>query len=768
MAVPLSPYRLGKARDLYNLFNVFNSFSWQFLVGTIIILFAMRLEASSTIIGLINALAYVSFFFLPLGKLLAGKLSIIKIYGSAWIIRALGMLPLIFAPFVANMGRRDTALGLTLLGVFNFHATRGIGMIANNPVLDQLARGPNRGSYMTQVQIINSAIGMFSSFTIALILGREPPLYLYVFLFAMGIVGGIVSGILILKLPEPERLGRERRVDFSGIFREAFSRPPIRRFIIILVMVALISGIARAFILVYAREVFNQGDGMVSLYSVFGGLGVLMIGLLIKFLVDRIGVKPIYIVCTMIGLAGMTPIVFFPASGVENVTTAVLYLTFLFFVINFGFLGAEGIAQTYFLALIPAEYMLDMGILYFLVFAVAGGGGSFLAGLFLDTFTALGVSLFASFKFLYVLLILIAIVVLILQRRLVPLGSLPFRGALEVMFSVRDLKAITLLDKLNRSKGAEEEEALLGALHETPSQLSLGGLLERAKSPRLAIRLESLRAMEALKTLSQDAESALMSDAINNPYTTAYISARILGNHQVTSAIPLLRELAASDDYMLAGEAIVALARMKDNAFLQQVEEIIVKTGNPRLKIRGVEAFGIYRSAKSLPVLLDIIKTANPPPYLQDEVALAIASILDIQTPFYHLLVRFLENKSLIAALAIDEAESAVEFFGSINGGWRNLRRKPALAESSRQAKSLPAAVSSYIQEAQGAPLSRWIMELPHDMCDPMIQLIIAETVLDDELYVHERLRLLGVQWAAWELRRWAKQIKEVGINTSC
>jgi MFS family permease len=741
---------------LYNLFNVFNSFSWQFLVGSIIILFAMRLKASSTIIGTINALVYVSFFFLPLGKLLARKISIIKVYGAAWIVRALGMSPLLFAPFMLNQGRGDIALGLTLWGVFNFHASRGIGMIANNPVLNQLAAGPDRGSYVTQIQIINSAVGMFSSFAIAMVLGREPPLLLYVLLFAVGIAGGIFSGILVLKLPEPEQEERSRDIDFAGIFREAFSRPAIRHFIIILVMVALVSGVARAFIMVYAREVFSQGDGMVSLYSVFGGLGVLMIGLLIKFLVDRIGVKPIYIVCTIIGLAGMIPIVLFPNSAADNDTTVVLYLTFLFFVINFGFLGAEGIAQTYFLALIPAEYMLDMGILYFMVFGVAGAGGSFLAGLFLDAFTGMGVPVFASFKILYTLLILIAGAVLILQRKLAPLGSLPFRGALEVMFSVRDLKAITLLDRLNKSKGAEEEEALLGALHETPSQLSLGGLLERAKSPRLAIRLESLRAMEALKTLNGDAEQALMADIINNPYTTAYISARILGNHQVHSAVPLLRELAGSDDYMLAGEAIIALARMRDDAFLRQVEEIIVNTQNPRLKIMGVQAFGIYCSPVSLPVLLDMLKAADPPPYLRDEVVLAMAGILDTQNQFYQLLVRFLEDESLAATLAMDEADAAGEFYSSSNGGWRSIRKKPALAESSRMTKALPGAVSAYVRDGKGAPLSRWIMELPSDLCEPVVQLILSEAVLDDDLYVYKRLRLLISHWAARQVRRWA------------
>jgi HEAT repeat protein len=402
-----------------------------------------------------------------------------------------------------------------------------------------------------------------------------------------------------------------------------------------------------------------------------------------------------------------------------------------------------------------------MGILYFFVFGIAGGGGSFLAGLFLDTVTTLGVSPFLSFKILYMLLIAITIVVLILQRKLVPLGSLPFKGALEVMFSFRDLKAISLLDRLSKSRNTAEEEALLGALHETPSKLAIKGLLDRAKSPRLAVRVEALHALEALETLNEDAEKALIADTVNNPYTTAYISARILGNHRFSSAIPLLRELAVSDDYMLAGEAIIALARLEDRAFLPHVERIIVKTKNPRLKIMGVEAFGIYRSPNSLSILLDMLRVADPPPYLRDEVVLSMASILDTQNQFYKLLIRFLEDESLTATLAMDEIESATENYSAALGGWKSIRRKPALAGSAKQARALAPAVSAFVKESKGNLLSRWFLDLPDDLGNPMVRIILAEVVLDDELISHNRLRLLIAHWAAWLLRLWTHRIRQ-------
>jgi MFS family permease len=757
----LSPYRLGKARELYNVFNVFNALSWNFLVGSIITLFAMRLEASSTYIGLLSALLYVSFFFLPLGKLLARRFSIVGIFSFTWIFRAIVMVLAVAAPFAEMAGNRNLALTLIVLGVLFFHVFRGIGMIGNNPVLSELAAGPDRGAYMTQIQIINSAIGMFAGFLIAMALGREPPIYLYSIVLTVGIGCGIFSGALMRKVPEPPRDDGGEKIKLTGVFKEALSQPAVKRFAAIFFIVALVSGISRAFIVVYSREVFMQTDGMVSLYTVFGGLGNLMIGLLIKFLVDRIGAKPIFIICVFIGLFSMIPIVFFPAGAADNMTTAILFLTFLFFVLNFGFLGAEGIAQTYFMGLVPLDMMLDMGILYFFIFGLAGAGGTFLAGLLLDILTGFGISVFFSFKILFVILIGLTVIALVLQRKLTPLGALPFMGALEVMFSFRDLRAISILDRLSKTRDSHEEEQLLGALHDAPSKLAIKGLLDRARSPRLAVRLESLRAMEALETLNEGAEKALMDDLVNNPYTTAYISARILGNHGCFSAIPLLRELAASHDYMLAGEAMIALARLGDNAFRPQIEKIILKTKNPRLRIMGVEAFGIYGSPNSISVLMDILKISDPPPYLRDEVTLAMAAILDVQNQFYPILVRFLDDQSLASALAMDEAEAAYEFFSSNHGRQSGKKKDPEFAFFAKQAKAFHGAVAAFIRDKNGAPLSRWILELPGGLAHTVVQIILSEAVLDDELCALDRLRLLIVHWAAHELRIWTKKFKQ-------
>jgi MFS family permease len=743
MTNTLSPYRLKKARSLFNIFNTFNAFSYTILAGSLITIFALRLNASSTVIGVLSSFVYVAYFFLPVGKILAKLFSVMKVYALAWVLRSVFMAPLIAAPFVFNSGRRDAALWLIVIGSFCFHMNRGIGMIGNNPVIAKLAVGPDKGGYMTLIQIINAGLGMATNLAIAVLLSfwDNPPLFLYAVIIALGIAGGVVSGVMLKYLPEPDTNENAEKVNFAEMLKESFADKAFKKFIAILFMIALASGIARAFAVVYSRDVFNQNDGLVILYTVFGGLGQLSIGFLTKFLIDRIGVKPLFIVCTALSFISIIPILVFPQSALGAVSIIVVFLIFLFFLLNFGFLGAEGIAQTYFLGLIPSKYMLDMGIVYFICFGIAGASGSFLAGVFLDFFTDAGFPLFTSFKLLYAILFVITGAALFFQRNLVRLGSLSFKNAIGVIFSFRDLRAIVLLDKLGKTSDSAQEEAILDALHDTPSVLSIKDLLERAKSPRLATRVEALRAMETLSALNDDAEAALIRDLVTNHYTTAYISARILGKQHASTAISVLRELADSDDYMLAGESIIALARLNDYAFRPNIEDIVLNAKNPRLKIMGVEAFGIYKSPESIPTLLSILRSENPPPYLKDEVVLAMANILDLPH-FYSLLIRFLEDESLVSVLVVDEAEAAVERCKNAVGLFKKKR-------STRHIEDFLAAVRAYALDNEPSLFSQWIREAPNQT---LTHTVFSEAVINNDLNRFNRLRLLIVHWCAQNL----------------
>jgi HEAT repeat protein len=478
--------------------------------------------------------------------------------------------------------------------------------------------------------------------------------------------------------------------------------------------------------------------------------------------VDRIGSKPIFIFCAVMGLLSIIPLLIFPHGFFEGKPVSVImFLAMIFFLLNFAFIGAENVGQTYFMSLIPRKYMLELGVLYYLVFGIAGSGGNLLAGFLLDTLSNCGIAHPLDFKILYTILFVILIIVVILQQRLTSLGALSVKDSLEVLFSYKDLRAISLLDKLDKAKDSADEEVLLSELYDTPSVLALKGLLNRLKSPRFVIRLESLRALGAMKYLPSEAVDALIEDVSHHPYTSAYYSARILGMHRIEKAIPLLRNLVCSNDYMLAGESMIALARLKDEEFRPRIEETIINSSNPRVKLMGAEALGVYKSPTRLPVLFDIMLIKEPPPYLRDEMALAMAEILGISAPYYKLLIAFIQNQDMAPMLAEDQAESAAEYYKNTIGG-KAIKGKPLAEKLPGAAESLQSAVHGFMaSEAEGMrDMARWIMNLPDELCSRSVALIMSETIFDDDINRFDRIRLLAAQWAAYRLRAWVDKVK--------
>jgi MFS family permease len=725
----------------------------------------LRLEASSTLIGLLTAINYLAQAFLFLGRILARRVPIIKIYSATWLFRSLAMTPLLFAPHFSASGRNGTAIALMLVGVALFHLSRGIGMVGNNPVLSFLAQGPDRGSYMTFIQIINNGVGMVATFALALFLGSNPPLFIYSVIMGAGIVIGIASVAFLSRIPEPDSAEKAVDSDFFAVIKESLREVSLRFFILIMFLAVMVSGIVRTFILVYARDVFNQSDGMVTLYTVFGSMGSLVIGLIVKFLIDRIGAKPLYVLCALFGVVSILPALFFPASlfgpgdmGGEAIPVSViLYLCAFFFITNFAFLGAEGVGQTYFLGLVPRKSMLDMSIVYFFVYAAAGAGGTFAAGLLLDILKALGFSYFAAFRTLFLLMVAVLVIVLSLQRRLVSLGAIPFTSAISLLFSPRDLRAIMLVDKLEKSRDAGEEEEVLEELSGAASPFAVKAILDRLRSPRFAVRIEALNALNAAPYLDEEPVKILLDDLARNTHTTAYLSARILGRHKVTESRDKLREALLSDDYMLSGEAMIALARLRDWTSYPRIERIIRETYNPRLKIMGFEALSIAGEQTAIPVLIDSMIERETAAHIKDEAALSLASILKVGNRYYKLLVSLGENPSSCAALAKDTAESAYEYYRSVvpHG---STRKKKSPAPRDIQASLLQEAVSAYVEKDDGGPLSRWILSLPPQIAGETLQLMLTGAVMDKTLAQQDSFRLLIALWASRQLRAWAEK----------
>ena len=660
MSVPLSSQKLSKARSTFNIFNLFNSFSFVFVSGSIITLFALRMGAQNSIIGVLNGLVYITFFMLPLGKRLVRHTSIIKVFGWGWVIRYIMLLPILFAPVLASKGSMGLAILLLIAGTAGFHISRGVAMIGNNPVLGLLSSGggdkprSDQGRYLVNVSVVNSVAAIFANIVLAFMLGQQASLWTYAIAIGIGILSGLLGCVFLFKVPEPESFSGNNEQSLWNVTREALLKPEFRAFILTFMLLSFLSGMGRAFLPVYAKEVFAQGDDAIMVYSIVAGLGSIAMGLITRLVVDRLGSKPLFIIYSMIGLISFLPIALIPGSAALMGAPAIigLFLSVVHFLSSFGFAGEENAGQVYYFGLVPKEKMLDLAVIYNLAYGIGGSLGSFLGGGLLEVFSNVGLPQAGSFRLYYALISVVLVFVIYSMRNLPHMGAKSVAQSLSVLFSPRELRAFDLLTRLDQSASAHEEVRILQELGKSESKLTQKELVEYLHSPRFEVRSEALRALESIPELDAETIDALIREVRTNVYSTAYVAARILGKQRSDVAIPALIDSLRQPDYMLQSMAMIALARIGARQAIPEIEEAIRSTENPRVRISGAYALELFGSIDSIPSLISCLKAEDRPANVSDELVLAISGILGIDEEFYPLYSEFIDDaKSGVAQL---------------------------------------------------------------------------------------------------------------------
>ncbi|HPG87566.1 MAG TPA: HEAT repeat domain-containing protein, partial [Spirochaetales bacterium] len=288
-------------------------------------------------------------------------------------------------------------------------------------------------------------------------------------------------------------------------------------------------------------------------------------------------------------------------------------------------------------------------------------------------------------------------------------------------FSMRDLKAIGLLERLERTGSPADEIRIIREIGAYGTAVAERELLGYLSSPRLDVRVEALLAMENLARLSAKALRAMIREVERHPYTTAYIAARVLGRRRCVEALPVLRSALGADDYMLRGAAVTALAALRDEESLPAIEALASDSDNPRLMINAASAIEAFGRVSSVPALVAVLKRREPPPYAFDEIVLALSGILEGLGGFYRLYYDFeLDRDGAVAALL------------------EQLDGSAAIGAPPREEFS--AALRAFVTRGErGEVVARAIAE--SSFLDEGSATVLAEACLDEELAAHRGFR---------------------------
>ncbi len=639
----LSNANRERGRRLLPAFQGLNAVSYLILSGSFMTLFALHLGASSFFIGLISSFQYLSYVFMLGGRGLVGVLGVRNLVATGWLVRVFFMVPLLFSPVLVARGGSGTVLSLIAFGLFFFHVSRGMGVVGFNPLVGAVSEGRDRGEFLTRLQIFDQTGAVVGGLLIVLFLGKAASVTRYTLFIGLGVVLGVATASILYRVPEVEETETTHVPHLLTGIQEAMKRTSVRRFVVLYFALCVVIGMSDPFRPVYAKLVYLRPDPWVLLFAVVGNVGAILMGLLSRLLMDRLGAKPLFVLFTGFLAASTLPLVVSPAlSGVA----LAIFMSAFFFVFQIGLVGSQNGAQNYFFGIISAAEFLNLGILYNLCQGVGGAIGSLLGGSLIGLIKAIGFSdNVRSFRAYFVLVFLALLAILLLSIGLRTIGRYTVRSALGIIFSPRDLRAAALLHKLDRSRTAGEEIEVIKALADSPSEMAIDNLIEKLRSPRFYVRSEALRALEFMPPRPRITR-ALIGEVKGRRFSTASIAARIIGELRLPQAIRALRLAVRSSDYLLQANSMLALGRMGDRVSIPLIEEEAKGSHNPLVLIHAATALEELESVESIPTLLELLRRPSMPPFVRNELILSIAGIIGIGDWFYAHFMAFLEGQA--------------------------------------------------------------------------------------------------------------------------
>ena len=622
-----------RGRKFFSLFGLINSLAFLFLTGNVITLYGLKLGASRTLLGILGSFPYLALMVMPLGRGLVRRLGVVRALARSWLARYISLLPILFAPLLAASNRSSTAFLVLGIGVLFFHLFRGLGMVSDAPLVGALAEGPDRGAFLARFQIIIALTSVAGGLVIVLLLGGDAPIWRYTILLTAGIAMGMADVTLLSRIPEPPGAQQAASRPFGKSLAASFRSTNMRLFVLGFGLFGALSSSVRAFLVVYARQVYEQPDNLAMLYAVVGSTGWVLMGFLARRVIDRLGAKPMFVFFALVFLASLIPMITTPSIsrdfGVE------IFLAIVFFVSTMGFTGGEYSAQTYFYGMIDKTERLDLGMVFFLTLGAGGVVGSFAGGLLLDWLAVVfdGDSV-AAFRTFFGLLGFLLVVTVLVLSRLERLGARSVASALSVIFSFRDMRTLGLLDRLSRTSSIDDEREAIRRIAGTGSAEATEDVATRLASPTFAVRIQALGAIESLP-LTPAVERALEEHIEGYQFSSAYRAAEILGRRGVSRGTRVLEAALSSEDLLLASKAMVALARLGVDSLEGRIEGIVAASQNPMVVLHGVTALHILGLEKSIPTLLRCMSREDIPTFIRDEIVVALADICGFGPLFY-------------------------------------------------------------------------------------------------------------------------------------
>ncbi len=585
--------------------------------GAFITGFALWLGADSVAIGLLTAVptlaALVQLLSSYTTESLPQRRPFIVIYSLAG---RLLWLPILLLPFIFPL---NLALTIFLLLFTASSVLTSIPMPAWSSWMSDLVPVGYRGRYFGYRNMVAGITGMVISLPAALLLDQavKTPGWRFVgfaFLFGTGVIGGIVSGVMVWLQPEPPRIrAQESHTGSSRGLRSYFAAPfadvKFRRLLLFNAVFGVGQNLAAPFFTVYALKELQLNYLWMQVLAAITGVSALVSMPFWGYLADKFGNKPLL----AIGTWGVLTL---PISWIFTVRGNNAVMAAWLLEINVGsgiFWAVVGLAQ--FNLLIGCSSPENTSVYVATMSAVTGllaGIAPLVGGYLMHLMSGLHIMIhgidIGNYQVLFILTTILRLVSIPLLSGVQDVGA---QSAGDVIRQLGQAKPRNWGHIRKLQKPSEQTQRLRAAeaLAESPTTLALGELVNALQDPSLEVREQAARALGnignrlALEPLLQAAQ-----DDAASITTEAAEALGVLGDRR---AVPHLIALLTDGARVLRRaerQAIIrALGALGGEDAAAALIEQLNSTSDSGLQEDIADALGRTRSPKAVGVLTDLI-----------------------------------------------------------------------------------------------------------------------------------------------------------------
>ncbi len=284
---------LNTAPRKYLAFTSFNVISWQCIVGPAMVLFARTIGMPADRVGILISLlpftTLLAVFMVPFVTRIGPK----NLMLYTWFIRNLIMIPIFAMPFVMARYGEKAGWALLITLTLGFCLARAVGAGGWLPWLHEVVPYEQRGLYFSAeagtVQLVNVAILLSQGF----FLGKSPTVGQFLIIYAVGILGGLLSLFWMARVPGGK--GRQTSIRWADFYRPYGPVLKDKTYLLFLIPAFLSLSATNWFssiYVLYLRDVLKLSEKSILTISSLGSLFIMLTAPAWGRYSDRFGSSP--------------------------------------------------------------------------------------------------------------------------------------------------------------------------------------------------------------------------------------------------------------------------------------------------------------------------------------------------------------------------------------------------------------------------------------------------------------------------------------------